>query len=334
MKWALIGASTIAEEHMIPAIRAQEGNTISVLVSTSANHAHIYAKAQGVAAISTDLQAALKQHAVDAVYISSTNEKHFPQAMSAITAGVHVLCEKPLAMTVGDATTMVMAARAVGVVFATNHHLRCAGSHRTVRQLVTDGKIGKVLSMRIFHAVHLPAKLRGWRINSAAAGGGVVADIGVHNLDTARFILGEDPISVMAQTGTSGMGQGVEDSAMSIWSMPSGTMVMSHESFTHPFAGSGLEIHGTNGSIFARDVMTQKPLGSIELRTETGCENVPFSDHDLYVEGVRMFVSAVRKTGDPAANGWDGVKSLAFAHAALVSAREERRVTVDYGVTG
>lgn len=166
-------------------------------------------------------------------------------------------------MTVAEAAQMVHAARAAGVTFAANHHLRCSGSHRAVRDLTATGCIGRVLSLRIFHAVHLPPHLRGWRITDAGAGGGVIPDITVPDADVARFLLEETPVSVVARMGASGLGQGGEHSAMSVWTMPSGAMAMSHESFTHPFAGSGLEVHGTEGSIFARGVMTQAPVGEI-----------------------------------------------------------------------
>jgi 1,5-anhydro-D-fructose reductase (1,5-anhydro-D-mannitol-forming) len=129
----------------------------------------------------------------------------------------------------------------------------------------------------------------------------------------------------------SGMGQGVEDSAMSVWSMPSGAMVMSHESFTHPFAGNGLEVHGTEGSVFARGVMTQNPVGEVELVTASGREAIPFDNHDLYEQAVREFVDAVSGKGQPAATGWDGVKSLAVAFAVREAARRGERVTVNYG---
>ena len=90
----------------------------------------------------------------------------------AIAASKHVLCEKPLAMTPAEAAEMVRAAEAAGVVFATNHHLRNAGAHLAIRDLIATGRIGRVLSLRVFHAVHLPPHLQGWRINNAGAGGG------------------------------------------------------------------------------------------------------------------------------------------------------------------
>ncbi len=331
MDWALIGASTIASQNMIGALRSQPGGVVRWVVSGSAEHVADYAARHNIPHSGTDIAFALADPEVDAVYISSTNEKHYGQALAAIAAGKHVLCEKPLAMTTGEAASMVEAAEKAGVVFATNHHLRCSGSHQAVRDLIRAGRVGTVLSVRVFHAVHLPESLQGWRIHSADAGGGVVPDITVHDADVVRFILGEDPQSVVAQTACSGMGQGVEDSAMSIWAMPSGAMVMSHESFTHPFAGSGLEVHGTEGSIFARGVMTQRPVGEIELVTAQGRETVPFSDHNLYHFGVAQFCAAVAGTGAPAASGLDGVKSLAVAQAVRDAAATGTRVTVNYG---
>jgi 1,5-anhydro-D-fructose reductase (1,5-anhydro-D-mannitol-forming) len=331
MRWALIGASTIAGEHMIRAIRTVPQGHIGWVISGSAAHAANFATRHRIAASGTEMGLALDDPGVGAVYISSTNEKHLPQAMAAIAAGKHVICEKPLAMTVPDAVAMVRAADAAGVVFATNHHLRCAGSHRAIRDLVAGGRIGRVLSLRLFHAVMLPEALQGWRIDAPDAGGGVVPDITVHDADVARFLLGEDPVSVVAETTSSGLGRGVEDSAMSVWSMPSGAMVMSHESFTHPFAGSGLEVHGTEGSILARGVMTQLPVGEITLVTAKGQEAVSFEAHDLYAFGVARFCDAVAGRGTPAATGWDGVKSLAVAAAVRAAAAAGGRVMVDYG---
>lgn len=331
MNWALVGASTIAAGHMLRALRALEDGTVSWVVSGSLARATDFAATHRIAQATTSLATMLADPAVDAVYISSTNDKHCDQALAAIAAGKHVICEKPLAMTVADAEQMVRAAADAGVTFATNHHLRCAGSHRAIRQLIADGRVGQVLSLRIHHAVHLPPHLQGWRINDAGAGGGVIADITVHDADCVRFLLSEDPVSVVAQSAATGMGQGVEDSVMSVWSMPSGAMVMAHESFTHPFAGSGIEVHGTAGSIFATGVMTQKPVGTIEIVTASGREPVTFDTHDLYEQSVRDFADAVAKRERPAADGRDGIASLAVALAVRDAAQSGTRVTVDYG---
>jgi 1,5-anhydro-D-fructose reductase (1,5-anhydro-D-mannitol-forming) len=331
MQWGLIGASTIASEHLITAIR-DNGHNIGSVLSTDPARGSAYAERHEIPRSCVELEALLGDPEIDAVYVSTTNEKHHPQAMAAIAAGKHVLCEKPLAMTIADAVEMVRAAEARGVVLATNHHLRNAGSHLAIRELIRSGRLGRILSVRVFHAVHLPAHLQGWRISDAAAGGGVIPDITVHDADTVRFHLDEDPAEVVAMAGVSGLGQSVEDSVMSVWSMPSGIMVQSHESFTHPFADTGIEVHGTDGSVFGRGIMTQKPIGEVHFVGEDGREAIPFPDHGLYGRAIELFAEACAGRGRPAADGVDGAKSLAVALAVREAAARGGAVKVDYGM--
>ena len=324
MGWELVGASTIASEHVIGAIRAN-GHEIVTVMSGDAGRGADYATRHRIPASTTDLAGLLATPGLDAVYISTTNEKHRPQALAAIAAGKHVLCEKPLAMTAAEAAEMVRAAEAARGGLRDQPPSQERGAHRAIREIVASGRIGRVLSVRVFHAVHLPPHLQGWRIKDAGAGGGVIPDITVHDADTVRFYLGEDPAEVVAMAGASGMGEGVEDSVMSVWSMPSGAMVQTHESFTHPFAGSGVEVHGTEGSVFGRGIMTQKPVGEVELVTAAGREAVGFDRHDLYAYGLGRFAEAMAGRGRPAADGIDGVKSLAVAMAVREAARTDAR---------
>ena len=113
MGWGLVGASTIASEHVIGAIRAN-GHEIVTVMSGDAGRGADYATRHRIPASTTDLAGLLATPGLDAVYISTTNEKHRPQALAAIAAGKHVLCEKPLAMTAPEAAEMVRAAQAPG----------------------------------------------------------------------------------------------------------------------------------------------------------------------------------------------------------------------------
>lgn len=331
MKWGLIGASTIAAQFMIDAIRAQKGNRIANVLSSSAERGRDFAKAHEIPSHCTDIGDILSDRQIEAVYISTTNEKHKAQALAAIAAGKHVMCEKPLAMNVADALAMVKAAETAGVVFATNHHLRNAGSHLKIKEMIASGRIGEVQAIRVFHAVYLPENLQGWRINNAGAGGGVIPDIVVHDADTVRFHLEEDPAEVVAMERSESLGQGVEDSVMSTWTMPSGVLVQTHEGFTIRHAGTGFEVHGTEGSIIARNVMTQKPVGQIILQHTSGQHDIGFSNHNLYERSLGLFVDAVNGKGQPSATGIDGVKSLAVAEAVKQAATSGRRTHVQYG---
>lgn len=332
IRWGLIGASTIAKQFMINAIRNQPDGEVAAVMSSSADRAKSYAKENGIPAAYSSVDALLSAD-IDAVYISTTNELHLEQALAAATAGKHVLCEKPLALNTADARRIVAACKKAGVVMGTNHHLRNAGAHRAMREAIASGRIGKPIAARVFHSVYLPANLQGWRIAKPEAGGGVVLDITVHDADTLRFVLSDDPVEVTAVTQSAGMaGSGLEDGAMCVWRFKSGVIAQSHEGFTTKYAGTGFEVHGSDGSLFARDVMTQKPIGSVTLRTEAGDEELSFDREDLYTRSMRAFHAAIRGEGAPAATGEDGVWSLAAAEAALESAKSGRTQKIEPGV--
>ena len=330
-KWAFIGASNIAREWMLDAVRAQAGHSVECVAGADQARAESFARANGIPRASDDYRKMLAEEKPDAVYISTTNELHLPQCLAAAEAGAHVLCEKPLALNLADAARMVRACEQAGKAMATNHHLRNAAAHGEMKKLVADGAVGRVLAARVFHAVSLPEKLRGWRLERPDAGGGVVLDIAVHDADTTTFILGEHPLEVAALDQNAGMAKGMEDGCMSVWKFPSGALCLAHESFAVPHAGTGLEIHGDRGSLIARDVMTQRPDGSVVLRTAAGEREIPLAHRNLYREGVARFAAAMEGRGDPAADGAAGVRSLAVALAILRAVREKRAVAVDYG---
>ena len=326
IRWGLVGASTIAREWVIPAIRAA-GDIPHIVMSSDAARAQAYAQANRIAHSTDRLSAAFE--GVDAVYISTTNELHMSQALAAFAAGRHVLCEKPLAMSLADARTMVAAAHAAGVVMGTNHHLRNAGTHRAMREAILAGKIGKPLFARVFHAVFLPPHLQGWRIHTPGAGAGVVADITVHDADTLRFVLNDEPVEVTAFTQEGGMGApGIEDGVMGVVRFRSGVLAQFHDAFTCQYAGTGFEVHGTEGSLIATNCMTQKPVGEVLWRHKGGEAQLVIDHGNLYERAIEAFHAAVQGRGAPSATGEDGVRSMALAFAALESARTGRAVSV------
>ncbi len=329
--WGLVGASTIAREWIVGAIRAQPGNEVVAVMSADPGRGKAFAHANQIAASYATIDALLRDPAVDAVYISTTNELHKAQTLAAAAARKHVLCEKPLALSVNDAREMVAACDRAGVVMGTNHHLRNASSHRKIRELVQSGAIGTPLYARVFHAVYLPPHLQGWRLNKPSAGAGVILDITVHDADTLRFILGSEPVEAVALSQQAGMAEaGLEDGVMAAVRFDNNVVAQLHDAFTVKFAGTGLEVHGSEGSILGRDVMTQRPAGTVTLRNAEGETEVPLEHENLYARGLRAFVAAIHGEGAPSASGEDGVRSLATALAVLEAARTGQRTPVRF----
>ena len=328
LRWGLIGASTIASEHMIGAMRANGGDVVAVL-SSDPSRGQRFAETHDIARSTTELAALVEAADIDAVYISTTNELHRDQLFAAAAAGKHVMCEKPLALTLADARAMVAECARRGVVMGTNHHLRNAATHRAMREAIAAGRIGKPLFARVFHAVYLPPHLQGWRIKTPGAGGGVILDITVHDADTLRFVLGDEPESATAMVSRAGMGEaGLEDGVMGVVRFAGGVLAQFHDAFTTRYATTGFEVHGEEGSLVATDCMTQQPKGEVVLRTAAGSEPLSLTHESLYARSIRLFQEATAGVGAPAATGEDGVRSLALALATIEAARTGRETSV------
>ncbi len=330
LRWALIGASDIAKTRMIKAINSQPNSRVEAVFSSNADRAKAYAAENKIPKAYDNLKTLLDDPQIDVVYISTTNDLHRDQALAAAAAGKHILCEKPLALSVDDARQMLKAAQAANVVLGTNHHLRNAVTHRTLRKLVKEGVIGKPLAARVFHAVYLPPRLQGWRLSRPEAGGGVILDITVHDTDTLRFVLDSEVEDVIARSATQGLANGgIEDAVMGVMYFRDGVLAQFHDAFTVKHAPTGLEIHGTEGSLFAVNVMTQDPVGRVVLRRDSEETEIKLDPpEDLYVHSIRHFNQAVMTGTQPFATGADGLRSLAVALAALESSKSGRRTPV------
>jgi 1,5-anhydro-D-fructose reductase (1,5-anhydro-D-mannitol-forming) len=330
LRWALIGASDIAKTRMINAINSQPNSRVAAVFSSNAARANAYAAENKIPKAYDNLSTLMNDPEIDVVYISTTNDLHRDQALAAISAGKHVLCEKPLALSLEDAEQMIKAAQAANVILGTNHHLRNAVTHRTLRKLIKEGVIGKPLAARVFHAVYLPPRLQGWRLSRPDAGGGVILDITVHDADTLRFVLDSEVEDVVARAATQGLANsGLEDAVMGVMYFRSGVLAQFHDAFTVKYAPTGLEVHGTEGSLFAVDVMTQDPVGRVVLRREGEEIEIKLEPpEDLYVHCIRHFNQAVLTGTQPFATGVDGLRSLGIALAALESTKSGRRVPV------
>ena len=328
LRWGLIGASDVAATRMIPAMR-RLGHQVVAVGDSTAEWAATYADRNGIP-VAGSVEELLARDDVDAVYISTRNEFHRDHTLLAAAAGKHVLCEKPLALSVDDGRRMVQACATAGVVLGTNHHLPGAGTHRAVRGLVADGAIGRVLAVRVFHAVMLPERLQGWRLGSKA-GGGVALDVTCHDASVINPLLGALPVDVVALATQQGpWGAAAEDALMSTMRYADGTLVQTHDAFTVQHAPTGLHVIGADGAIFATAVMTQDPIGTVVLRDAAGEREIDVEDRrDLYDISVSGFAAAVRGEADgPVVSGLDGLLAAQLALAVRQAAETGERVVL------
>jgi 1,5-anhydro-D-fructose reductase (1,5-anhydro-D-mannitol-forming) len=319
LKFGLIGASYVAGSRMVPAFRAN-GISPKALFDTDEERFQFW-RDQDLDLLTTNLDELLSSD-LDAVYISSRNDQHAVHAIAAAEAGKHILVEKPMALTLADARAIVDAAEQAGVQLAVNHHLPGSPLHATARQLIADGRIGRLYSARINHAVLLPENLREWRL-ADVPGGGVVFDITVHDASVLNPLFGAAPTQVTALGVCQATWNTARtlDSVMTIMKFAASDhgvpgLAQTHDAFTVPHPGTSMEIHGEIGAIVIGDAMTQDTPGTVTLHTVSGVESIDVDvSDDLYHINVRAFAAAVRGDGRPTATGEDGLRALQVALA-------------------
>ena len=321
LRWALLGAATIARQRMVGAIRAA-GGTVVAIQSADRDRAEAFAAEFTLPLAATEIESALAR--ADAVYVSSTNDRHCAQTLTALAAGCHVLCEKPIAANLDDARAMIEAARAAGRVLAVNHHLRHNAVHRAIRAHIFAGSIGAVRAVTISNAGWLPDELRRWRL--AGEGSGIALDKTVHDLDLLRFLLGTDPAAVMAMTsGPAGL---PEQAVMGVVEFGSGVIAQFHDDFNARNGQTRLELIGESGRLIAEDCLSGRPAGSLAILDAQGHRPVPIAHGDPYAEVIRDFHRAVASGTAPAASGHDGAIALSAA-LAVRSAHGQTRVIIE-----
>lgn len=330
LSWGIIGASDIAETRMIPALR-RTGHQVRTVSSSNSSHVERYAQRNSIPAHTADLDELLTDPAVDAVYVSSANDRHLEQVRAAAAAGKHVLCEKPLSTSLSNAREMTAVCAEARVVLGVNHHLPAAGTHRMIRTLVKGGHIGRVLSVSVRHTSLLPERLRGWRL-SGAPGAGAVMDLSCHNASVVNPLLGTRALTTSAFAVRQGDWAAEADDASSATILyENGVIVRFHDTFTTPFAPTYIEVLGTEGSIHAPEVMTPEPIGSVFLHDRRGVREVDVIDRrHTYDITLDHFARATKGDGRPVVDGFDAANALAVSMSILESSRTARHVPVDF----
>ncbi|MCY3923923.1 MAG: Gfo/Idh/MocA family oxidoreductase, partial [bacterium] len=265
LRWGLIGASHIAARWVLPAIRAG-GDSVEFVYSSTGAWAAEYAAANGIPHSTDDFARACGWPDVDAVFISGVNERHAAQTVAMAAAGKHVLCEKPMALTVADARWMISAAEQHGVVLAVNHHLPGADTLRTIQGLVSSGSLGAPLAVRISFAIMVGERFWAWRLEDPV-GGGAVLDLSTHSVSVAQALLGATAAEATAiavrQGPWAAQGDGGPADAVMATLRFGDVLVQTHEAFTVAHCPTSVEVIGADASVRGVGILAQYPGGTL-----------------------------------------------------------------------
>ncbi|RME85289.1 MAG: gfo/Idh/MocA family oxidoreductase [Caldilineae bacterium] len=266
---------------------------------------------------------ALLDQQPDGVIVCSENVRHRPLVELAAQAGVHVMCEKPLATTLEDGQAMLAACEEAGTLLMTAFPMRFSAPILEVKALLDSGGLGKVLAVNSVNQGQMPKRYRDWFVDRELAGGGSVFDHTVHLADVLRWYLGCEVIEVYAQTNQIMHRQEVEveTGGLLLLTFENGTFASIDCSWSRPknyptWGGLALDIIGQKG------VVTVDAFRQNLVQYGHGPEHpawLPWlSDPDGAM--VAEFVSAIEERRQPRVTGYDGFKAMEVAVAAYRSA--------------
>jgi predicted dehydrogenase len=339
----IIGTGAVARYH-IRSYLATPGARVVAVCDILPERAQAVAAEFGIPGVDARVEDLLARPEVDAVSICTPNSSHAPAAIAAARAAKHILCEKPLALTLADADAMLAEARRAGIIHMVNFTKRPFPGIAQLKALLEAGELGEVLQIEASYlqgwllstAVGDSTSRHIWRLDRQISGSGVLGDLGSHLIDLGHHLVG--PIAqvaglmeVKAERSASG---GLDD----------------HVSFLARFAGGGsgvfscsrvaagqrdfirLEIYGTRGAAhFAntRPDMLQLCLGESNMRhglwAEMSCALPP----EAPSSNMAAFVLGILRGEQPAPSFVDGVRCQAVLTAVEEAAQRGTWQTVE-----
>jgi len=272
------------------------------------------------------VEAMLKDGDVSALVVSTPNYLHAPQTISALEAGVHVMVEKPMAMNAAEAEQMCEAAEKSGALLMVAHCWRFDPDVLWLKEQA--GKLGRIIRTKGY-GVHAHWGPSGWFTQKEFAGGGAMADMGVHALDTARFLLGDpQPVSVYARIGTYYKEFNVDDTGVIIVNWDNGAVSYIESGWWQPHVDgpqAATQLYGTQG--FGQLFPTRLELPNVKEEKLDVIDSgfaFPRADHcpqSLYDTQLAYFIECIRSGKTPVPGGNEGLVNMKVVDAAYQSAR-------------
>ena len=317
VNFGVIGAGGIAFRKTIPGMLKAK-NCKLVAVMDPVNIDKIAAEFQVFRAYAGEKEL-LADPDVQAVYIASPVNCHARQIKMAAEAGKHVLCEKPLCLNLKQAKEAVEACRRNKVFLQEGYMMKFHGAHRKIRELVEEGRLGKIVYMRAQLSGWYPTIEGAWRQNPKTGGGGALMDMATHLYDLLEYFAG--PVRrVVALTGHLVHDYRTEDASTTLLEFKSGAHASVDCFWSIPDEASRtrLEIYGSQGAIYTEGTVGQSVGGKMEGIFGLGdagydaaqdkdvarkFERIPFQKVNPYTAECSYFADCILAGRPPEMNG-------------------------------
>jgi predicted dehydrogenase len=332
--FAVVGLGSIAKSSVLPAFSNAKKAKLVALVSRGREKAsHLARQFKAEAAYDMkEYAACLANPDVSAIYIATPQGEHSDLAVKAAKSGKHVLCEKPLAATFEQASTMVTACQQHGVLLMTAYRKYYEPSTLYLKKLIRDGVLGRIdMIHTAYSELYTPGVSPAWLLDAKLAGGGPLMDLGVYCVNTSRWLVDENPAEVSAQAWRHDAARfsSIEEGIAFRMSFPSGLVVQGASTYGAA-PSSFVNVQGTKGwaslgPAFPFDEerwLTGKIQGRLIERK--------FAVLDEFAPELDAFATAIQTSSTVEPDGIQGRIDVAIIRAIYESAKRGQAVAVRY----
>jgi len=244
VRWGVLSTAAIGIQKVIPGMQKGELCDVAAIASRDLRKAEVAAQQLGLPKAYGSYEELLADPQIDAIYNPLPNQMHVPWSIRAAEAGKHVLCEKPVSLTVAEARALLETQRRVGVKIGEAFMVRTHSQWLRVREIVGSGRIGELRSIQGFFSYFNtdPKNIR----NIPEDGGGALMDIGCYLINISRFLFGEEPARVFG-VAERDPAMKIDRLASGILDFPSGQSIFTCSTQLVPF--QRVNIFGTKGRI-------------------------------------------------------------------------------------
>jgi len=321
VRYAVVGLGWIAQEVILPAFEHAKKSQLVALVTDDAKKAEELGKKYEVSQVVDydKYEALLRSGSIDAVYITLPNHMHKDFTVRAAQAGIHVLCEKPMADTVAECEEMIRAAEQNKVKLMIAYRLHFEPANLKAIETVQSGALGepRIFSSTFSQQVE-PDNVRLKR----HMGGGPLMDMGVYQINAARYLFRDEPVEVVGVGANSGdpRFREVHEMASAILRFPGDRLA----TFTCSFGATGAdsyEVVGTKGDLKLEPGFTYQ--SEIKMRVKAGGKEheTTFGKVDQFGGEIEYFSECVSNNTEPEPNGYEGLADVRIVEALLQSMR-------------
>lgn len=316
LKWGVLGAGSVAQRRAMPAIHKASDAELHALFSRDAARAKQLATEHNATKAYSNVDDLLNDRELDAIYVSTPVNLHCEQVIDAAERGLHVLCDKPMALTPQECERMITACKANSVHLQVCFLFRFHSCFQQIKTWIDENRLGKIVHGRMPFLKKYLLTPDEWRAQPDQGGGGCLMDLGPHSVDLLRYLIGE-VTEISAFCNRAIHNYQVEETGGIFIQFQNGAQGFTDLSFSVAQCDIVLEIYGTEGTV----TVINDEGWKIHTYFDGEKQVIASQYEDLYQHQFEHFAECVSTGVAPLASGDDGMRANVILDAAYQSAR-------------